>query len=359
MEQRRATVLIVDDDEINRDILRSFLEGDYDILEASDGQEALDVLTAHTDEIEGILLDLVMPRMDGFAFMERYGREERWQNIPVLIAAGDERLQTENKCLEAGAWDFLRKPFNPATVNLRLKNSISRRRLAEMQRRRVKDTFSRYMEPAVVEALLRDGVTDEDFRGKSMEVAVLFVDIRGFTSLSEQLEAEKVVEILNRFLTLTSDAIQSNGGTLDKFIGDCTMAFWGAPLPCKDKAYLACRAAMDMLEKAPEFAAYTRGIYGQDVAFSVGIHMGTAVVGSFGAPNRKDYTAIGDTVNTASRLESIAPPGKIYISKAVAEHLGGRAEVTSLGRDIQLKGKKGSFEVLVLNQLWREEDSHG
>lgn len=354
MEQR-ATILIVDDDEINRDILRSTLERDYDILEAADGQEALEVLSAHTDEIEGILLDLVMPRMDGYAFMERYNQEERWRNIPVLISSGDERLQTENKCLEAGAWDFLRKPFNPATVSLRLKNNISRRRLAEMQRRRVMETFSRYMEPAVVEVLLRDGVTDEDFRGKSTEVAVLFVDIRGFTSLSEQLETEKVVEILNRFLTLTSSAIQSNGGTLDKFIGDCTMAFWGAPLPCEDKAYRACRAAMDMMEQARDFGAYARGIYGQDVAFSVGIHMGTAVVGSFGAPDRKDYTAIGDTVNTASRLESIAPPGEIYISKEVADHLGARAEVTSLGRDIRLKGKKEGFEVLVLNKLYGEE----
>lgn len=357
MEQR-ATVLIVDDDEINRDILRSFLERDYDILEASDGQEALEVLSAHTEEIEGILLDLVMPRMDGYAFMERYNREERWRNIPVLIASGDERLQTENRCLEAGAWDFLRKPFNPATVNLRLKNSISRRRLSEMQRQRVKDTFSRYMEPAVVEALLRDGVTDEDFRGKSTEIAVLFVDIRGFTSLSEQLEAEKVVEILNRFLTLTSSAIQSNGGTLDKFIGDCTMALWGAPLPCGDKAYRACRAAMEMMEQAGSFGAYAKERYGREVAFSVGIHMGTAVVGSFGAPDRKDYTAIGDTVNTASRLESIAPPGTVYISKEVADRLGTRAKVRSLGRDIHLKGKKENFEVLVLERL-REEERQG
>lgn len=353
--KQRPTILIVDDDEINRDILKVSLEQDYDILEAADGQEALEVLSAHTDEIEAILLDLVMPRMDGFAFMECYGREERWQNIPVLIASGDERLQMENKCLEAGAWDFLRKPFNPATVNLRLKNSISRRRLAEMQRQRVMDTFSRYMEPSVVEALLRDGVTDEDFRGKSTEIAVLFVDIRGFTSLSEQLEAEKVVEILNRFLTLTSSAIQKNAGTLDKFIGDCTMAFWGAPLPCEDKAYRACRAAMDMIEKATDFAAYARELYGQDVLFSVGIHIGPAVVGSFGAPDRKDYTAIGDTVNTASRLESIAPPGMIYISKEVADRLGTRADVTSLGSDIHLKGKKEGFEVLILNHLLGEE----
>lgn len=349
--ERRPTVLIVDDDEINRDILRSCLEENYDILEAADGQEALQVLSDHTDEVDGILLDLIMPGMDGYGFLEQYSKEKRWQNIPVLVSTADERQQTENRCLEAGAWDFIRKPFNPAVVELRLKNTISRRRYAEMQRRMMKETFSRYMEPAVVEELLANGMTGEDIRIKNTEIAILFVDIRGFTSMSEQLEAEKLVEILNHFLTLTSTAIQRNGGTLDKFIGDCTMAFWGAPLPCEDKAYRACRAAMDMMEWASEFRTFAKENYGQDVAFSAGIHMGTAVVGSLGAQDRKDYTAIGDTVNTASRLVSIAPPGVVYISRRVAGELGGRAEIESLGRDVFLKGKKEGFEVLTLKGL--------
>lgn len=350
MEQR-ATILIVEDDALNREILRTFLEQDYTILEAADGQEALDVLAAHTDEIEGILLDLVMPRMDGYGFMQRYKQDKRWQNIPVLIATADERPETENKCLEAGAWDFIRKPFNMAVVNLRLKNNISRRRLAEMRQRQMMDTFSRYMEPAIVEELLRDGAMGEALRVKHTEIAVLFVDIRGFTSLAEQLEAEKVVAILNRFLTLCSEAIQSNGGTLDKFIGDCVMAFWGAPIPCEDKAWRACRAAMDMMAKAPEFSAFAKTLYGQEVGFSVGVHIGPAVVGSFGAPERKEYTAIGDTVNTASRLESVAPAGKVYISREVADRLGTRAETASLGSSITLKGKKENFEILTLNGL--------
>lgn len=355
MVEKRPAILIVDDDEINRDILKTALDEGYRILEAEDGQQALDILEDHSDEIEAILLDLIMPKMDGFAFMERFVREKRWRDIPVLVSSGDDRVLTENRCLEAGAWDFIKKPFNPATVNIRVRNNISRKRLVEVQRRKVKDTFSRYMEPAVVDALLEDGVTDDNLQVKSTEIAVLFADIRGFTALSEKLEPDKVVDILNRFLTLSSDAVHNNGGTLDKFIGDCTMAFWGAPLPCKDKAYRAGRAAMDMMDRACEFAEYTAKVCGQPVAFSLGLHMGTAVVGSFGSPSRKDYTAIGDTVNTASRLESIAEPGAVYISRRMADGLGARAKTVSLGQDIRLKGKAEEIEVLRLESLQMED----
>ena len=189
---------------------------------------------------------------------------------------------------------------------------------------------------------------------KSTEIAVLFVDIRGFTALSEKLEPDKVVDILNRFLTLSSDAVHNNGGTLDKFIGDCTMAFWGAPLPCEDKAYLAGKAAMEMMERAHEFAEYTTKACGHPVTFSLGLHMGPAVVGSFGSPRRKDYTAIGDTVNTASRLESIAEPGAVYISRQLANSLGTRAKTVSLGQNIRLKGKAEEIEVLRLESLQME-----
>lgn len=353
--EKKTAILVADDDAINREILKTALGEGYRILEAEDGRQALEILSAHSDEIEGIVLDLMMPRMDGLAFMERFVQEKRWRDIPVLVASGDDRLLIENRCLEAGAWDFIKKPFNPATVNIRVRNNISRKRLIEVQRRRVKDTFSRYMEPAVVDALLEDGATDDDLQVKSTEIAVLFVDIRKFTTLSEKLEPNKVVDILNRFLTLSSNAVHNNGGTLDKFIGDCTMAFWGAPLPCEDKAYLASKAAMDMMDCASEFADYTTKVCGHSVAFSLGLHMGTAVVGSFGSPNRKDYTAIGDTVNTAARLESIAEPGAVYISRRVADELGARAKVVSLGQDIRLKGKAEEIEILRLDSLQMED----
>lgn len=348
---KKPTVLVIDDDPINPDILRSALEEDYSVLEAADGEETLNQLSEHTDEVEGILLDLEMPKMDGFAFMERYEQEERWKNIPVLISSGDKRMQTENRCLETGAWDFIRKPFNPETVRLRLKNNISRRRRHLLETQKITNIFQHYVDPSVLKELLRNDLSRQELYGKNVEIAVLFADLRSFTALAEQVTPETVVEILNEYLTVTSRAVKTHGGTLDKFIGDCTMAFWGAPLPCEDGVYQACLAAVDMLEGGRVLTESMRRRFGREVALGIGIHVGRAVVGNIGAPDRLDYTAIGDAVNTASWLESIAPPGAIYISRKVADRLGSRAVVTSVGRDIRLKGKKEGFEVLTLDQL--------
>ena len=226
---------------------------------------------------------------------------------------------------------------------------------ASQEKQRIKATFGRYVDPAILEKLLEQGGAAEDLGGKMFDIAVLFVDIRGFTTMSEVLDPATVVEILNRYLTLTTECIMRYHGTLDKFVGDCTMAFWNAPLPQKDAVYLACRAAMDMVEGSKALTEELEQRYGRTVAFGVGVHVGPAIVGNIGAPQRMDYTAIGDTVNTASRLESNAPGGTVYISRAVADALGDRARTTSLGSTIKLKGKAEGFECLTLDEL----DSQG
>lgn len=354
---KKPTILIADDEAVNRDALRAILGDEYEILEAADGNEAIRMLAANEKEIEAVILDLLMPRMDGWAFLEQYAKAAQWKDIPVLAASGDERGQTERRCLEMGAWDFIHKPFDPTTVYFRLKNNISRRHVHLLEKQKITDVFQRYVDPSVLTELLRSDFAEEALRGRTMEIAVLFVDIRGFTAMSERLSPEDVVEILNLYLTLTSNAVKEHGGTLDKFIGDCTMAFWGAPLPCEDKVYRACEAAVFMAERAQRFAKFTKERFGVEASFGVGIHVGPAVVGNIGAADRLDYTAIGDTVNTASRLEAIAPAGKIYISRAVADALGERARVTSLGRGIRLKGKQDGFEILTLDALRGEDDT--
>jgi len=181
------------------------------------------------------------------------------------------------------------------------------------------------------------------------------VDIRGFTTMSEALDPPTVVQIINKYLTLTTECIMRYHGTLDKFVGDCTMAFWNAPLPQEDAIYLACRAAMDMVEGSKALGEELQQKYGRTVSFGVGVHYGPAVVGNIGAPQRMDYTAIGDTVNTSARLEANAPGGKILISRVVADALGDRAKVTSLGDSIKLKGKAEGFECLTLDELKQKE----
>lgn len=223
--------------------------------------------------------------------------------------------------------------------------------MAINERRHVRKTFERYVDPEIIRELLKNDEASQAIIGRTKDIAVLFVDIRGFTTMSEQIEPEEVVQILNEYLTLTSRCVKQRKGTLDKFIGDCTMAFWGAPLKCQDSVYQACKAAMDMVEGAKLLEIKLQKRFGRTVSFGVGVHYGPAVVGNIGASDRMDYTAIGDTVNTASRLESKAPPGTIYISRIVADMLGERAVTEALDKRITLKGKTEGFEVLILKEL--------
>ena len=225
---------------------------------------------------------------------------------------------------------------------------------AALEKRRVTATFERYVAPEIVGELLKEGSDFTELKGRSCEIAVLFVDIRGFTSMSEVIPPEDVVEILDRYLTLTSSCIFKNKGTLDKFVGDCTMAFWGAPLPQDDIIFKAVKSAFDMVEGAADLKKELQEKYGRTVDFGVGVHYGPAVVGNIGSPNRMDFTAIGDTVNTASRLESNAPKGTIFVSRVVADALEGRVEFKSLGDTIKLKGKAEGFEVLEAVRILEE-----
>ena len=222
---------------------------------------------------------------------------------------------------------------------------------AAMERRHVTNTFKRYVAPEIVNELLKEGTDALELGGKLTQIAVLFVDVRGFTPMSELLKPTEVVEILNQYLTLISRCILKNSGTLDKFVGDAAMAFWGAPLPQEDYVMKAVQAAVDMAKGSESLSQALMEQYGRTVSFGIGVHVGDAVVGNVGSPERMDYTGIGDTVNTAARLEANAPAGTIYISRAVADALEGRIRTTSLGGSVKLKGKKEGFEVLRMEEI--------
>lgn len=218
-------------------------------------------------------------------------------------------------------------------------------------RRQVTNTFKRYVAPEIVNEILKEGTETLELGGKLTTIAVLFVDVRGFTTMSEALAPPQVVEILNRYLTLIADCILKNGGTLDKFVGDAAMAFWGAPLPQEDYVMRAVQAAADMVDGSKALSEELMAQFGRTVSFGIGVHVGEAVVGNIGSPQRMDYTAIGDTVNTAARLEANAPAGTIYISRTVADILKDRICTTSLGDTIKLKGKKDGFEILTMDKI--------
>ncbi len=222
-------------------------------------------------------------------------------------------------------------------------NLIRKYAEASAEKRRITAAFKKYVAPQVVEEISKSGKYRIILGGENRHIAVLFVDIRGFTPMSESLEPEQVVDILNSYLNLTTNSIFANGGTLDKFIGDATMAVFNAPFDLEDYVFKAVKTAWDIVAGGNAIEGKFLEKYGKSVSFGVGVNCGNAVVGNIGCDFRMDYTAIGDTVNTAARLESNAKRGQVLISDEVYKRVKDRITAEPIG-EIPLKGKsKGVF----------------
>jgi len=185
-------------------------------------------------------------------------------------------------------------------------------------RQRVTQLFSRFLDPRVVKGLVEKGETDAALSGQKREITVLFSDIQGFTSLSERKSAPEIVDLLNRYFSQQVEVIFRHEGTLDKYIGDAIMAFWGAPTDQPDHACRALACAREMEQTLIRFKQEV-GADGERFDIGIGLHTGEAVVGFIGSPERRqDYTVIGDTVNTASRIEGATRGrSRVLVSAAV------------------------------------------
>jgi adenylate cyclase len=209
-------------------------------------------------------------------------------------------------------------------------------------------TFSRYLAPSVIDALKHDPRL-LDLGGNHREITVLFSDVAGFTSLSEKLKPPQVVELLNVYLTRHCAAVFATGGVVDKFIGDAVMAFWGDPVPQPDHALRACRTALAVQAAMPGLEPVWRGMGLTEFHVRIGLNAGSAVVGNMGSTQRFDYTAMGDTVNLASRLEGAnkAFHTQILIGDPVRRHAGDAILVKPLAR----LGVVGRGEPLAVHEL--------
>lgn len=224
---------------------------------------------------------------------------------------------------------------------------------AEVQRQQVRTAFSRYMSPALVERLAVDP-SQLRLGGEMRDMTLLFCDVRGFTTISEQFTAEGLTRLINRFLTPMTDVILSRNGTIDKYMGDCIMAFWNAPLDDPDHARNACQAALDMnarleaLNAALAEEAATAGRPHLPINIGIGLNSGIACVGNMGSEQRFDYSVLGDTVNLASRLEG---QSKTYgVTIVIGEHTRAEApDYATLPLDrIQVKGKTQAVAIYAL-----------
>ncbi len=312
-EETLKSVLIVDDTPTNIDILMEILAEEYDVSVAIDGESALESVKESIPDI--ILLDIMMPGMDGYEVCTRLKNDDTTKDIPVIFITAMNDIKDEIRGFEVGAIDYITKPFSPPVVQRRVESALTleakKKELANLAKK-----LSKYLAPQVYVSIFR-GEQDAAIESRRKKLTIFFSDIVNFTSTTEGMEAEDLTDLLNSYLDEMSTIALKHGGTIDKFIGDAILIFFGDPLSrgLEEDALACVSMAIEMRERLKELQKkwYSYGIQ-NPFQVRVGISTGYCTVGNFGSKNRMDYTIIGNQVNTASRLESSAKPGQIIIS---------------------------------------------
>jgi len=326
--------LIVDDRADIRAFLNELLQvSGFTPLEATDADEA--VLLARKERPALILMDVMMPGRDGLSAIHEIRQDGSQAGIIVMTAFGTEQRAVQ--AMRVGADDYLHKPFDVAELQIKINAALEKNRLrVENQRlqERLQAILSHYMPPTVAESLIKAPELPS-LGGERQEVTLLFADLRGFTVFAAQTSSEELLRRLNRYLTIATNAILAEKGTLDKFMGDGVMAIFNAPLRESEHVFRAVRAAIN-IQRGVDIFNQTEAD-AQPLRFGIGIHTGEAVVGNIGTTQLMTYTAIGDPVNVAKQLEEMAEPGQIIVSEAIVKTLDNRLVVKAL-EPVRLKG---------------------
>ncbi|MDQ3993858.1 MAG: adenylate/guanylate cyclase domain-containing protein, partial [Actinomycetota bacterium] len=241
---------------------------------------------------------------------------------------------------------------NPVLLRARINAGLAKKRLRELERRQVRDAFSRFVPEQIVDEVLTR--TDEDLRlaGVRRNATVMFGDLRGFTTFAQTMPADIVIDVLNEYLSAMSDAVLDNGGTLVAYMGDGIMAVFGAPLEVTDHADRALDAAREMLrERLPRFNGWLReNRFGDGFNMGVGVNSGPVMSGTVGSARRLEYAAVGDTTNTAARLEAMTKgtPHPILIAESTWELLRRSRDDLIFVNELEVRGKQARIKAWTL-----------
>jgi adenylate cyclase len=327
-----ASILVVDDEpDLEALVLQRFRrqirDGEVSFLFARDGEEALDLLRGRGG-VDMVVSDINMPRMDGLTLLQKIQEADEPLSTVIVSAYGD--MANIRTAMNRGAFDFLTKPIDFADLETTINKTLQHiERLREARRRqaaaeRAHELLSRYFSPNLAERLASDP-RSVDLGGQRREITAMFTDIEGFTSLVETLEPEIIAPLLNDYLGAMTDIVFAHGGTVVKIMGDAMHVLFGAPAEQSDHAARAIACALDLDASAQ---AFCRRWHGQGIAVGttrLGLNAGPAIVGNFGRGRYFDYTAYGDTVNIAARLEAANKQlgTRICVGESVAGRVAG------------------------------------
>jgi adenylate cyclase len=305
-------ILVVDDEPDVEDLIsqrfrRQVRSGEFALSFARDGEQALDMIRADAAAVDLMLLDINMPVMDGLTLLARLREIECPIRAIIVSAYGD--MPNIRAAMNRGAFDFVTKPIDMTDLELTVRKTLDEvAKLREMDRRRAaaeraRDNLSRYFSPNLVDILAG---RDEPFGpARRQDVAVLFVDIVGFTAISEKMPPEDVVALLRQFHDCMTERIFACGGTIEKYIGDAILAVFGVPVPTEHDAGNALTCAVEMLAALDEWNARRAAGGERPLGLGIGVNYGPAVIADVGSERSMSFAVLGDTVNTASRLQML------------------------------------------------------
>jgi adenylate cyclase len=342
-------ILIVDDEPFNLDLLEQELEDQgYVIERANDGAEALEKVPSFEPDV--ILLDYMMPKMNGLEVLKHLREDEKYKSIPVILLTAKATQEDKVRGLDAGADDYVIKPFDSFELLARVRAMMRikemrdtldewNRSLTEKVKEQVEELqrvnrLKRYLSPQIAETIL--GENENLFKSHRREITVVFLDLRGFTAFSDSAEPEEVMEVLRGYHAAMGKVIFAFGGTLERFAGDGIMIFFNDPIPCADHTEKAIRMALDMQAKVEDLRADWLK-KGYDLDLGIGLAAGYATLGNIGFEGRMDYGAIGNVTNLAARLCAEAKARQILTNQRTLSKIETLVDYEPL-EELQLKG---------------------
>jgi class 3 adenylate cyclase len=352
-----GVILVVDDNAGNRDMLGRRLEREgHRVQLAESGAQALDLLRSR--RVDLVLLDVMMPQVDGFEVLRQLKSDEALRDIPVLMISALDEIESVVRCIELGAEDYLPKPFDPVLLRARIGACLEKKHLRDREAQHLRELadwnqkleqrvaeqvalvdrlgrLKRFFSPQLAELIVAGG-TDDPLKTHRRDVTVVFLDLRGFTAFAETAEPEEVMGVLRGYHAEMGKLILEHEGTLERFTGDGMMIFFNDPVPVDNPGERAVRMALAMRDRVSTLIDQWRKL-GYELDLGIGIAQGYATIGAIGFEGRWDYGAIGSVTNLAARLCGEAKPGQILISKRVLATTDELLNVEPAG-ELSLKG---------------------
>ncbi|NKB76747.1 MAG: response regulator [Gammaproteobacteria bacterium] len=331
----KGDILVVDDHGTNR--LKMSLAAKnlgHTVDTAVNGIDAMEKIRTHGFDL--ILLDLLMPEMDGFEVLAEMKKNPDFQSIPVIVISAVEEMESVIKAIELGAEDYLPKAFDPVLLKARVNSCLEKKRLRDKTAQQLaitKELFGKFVPERIAESILQGEGHIEPVNTIS---TVLFTDIEGFTTMSEETTPSQVAKILNEYFPTVIEPINKHGGILNQFLGDAMMVVYNVPISDPCHADAAMKTALDIHD-------VTRGklFAGQSLRTRIGICTGDVFAGNIGSGDRLHYTIHGDAVNVAARLEQLNKQYKTdtLVAQSTVDQLQNRdAYSLSAMGEIEIRG---------------------